>query len=58
MEGTGEPFLFIFFKGPYLWHMEVPGLGAAATATAMPDPSHICSLPNGQIFNPLSEARD
>ena len=47
-------FYFIyFFFWPYLWHMEVPGLGvelelqlpAYATATAMLNPSHICDLP-------------
>ena len=50
--------------------MEVPGLGAElelqlqafATATAMPDLSHICdlhqSLQQHWILNPLSEARD
>ena len=50
--------------------MEVPRLGvesepeppAYATATAMPDPSHICDLHHSswqyRILNPLSEARD
>ena len=51
--------------------MEVPQLGvkleelqlpAYATATATPDPSHICDLCHSsqqrQILNPLSEARD
>jgi len=52
--------------------MEVPRLGAElepqlpayviATATATPDPSHICdlhcSLYQSQILNPLSEARN
>ena len=50
--------------------MEVPGLEveselqlpASTTATAMWDPSHICdlhhSLWQGQILNPLNEARD
>uniref|UniRef100_A0A8D0PDY6 Odorant binding protein 2B n=1 Tax=Sus scrofa TaxID=9823 RepID=A0A8D0PDY6_PIG len=37
-------------------------LPAYATATAMPDPSHICNLHHSsrqcQILNPLSEARD
>ena len=68
---TGTPFIFIFF---FLWphprHMVVPRLGvklemqppAYATATAMPDPSHICDLhhSSGQcrILNPLMEAWD
>ena len=50
--------------------MEVPRLGIESelqlavytTATATPDPSHICdpclSLRKLQILNPLSEARD
>ena len=50
--------------------MEVPRLGidrelqllSYATATAMPDPSHICALHHSsrqcQVLNPLSEARD
>ena len=46
--------------------MEVPGLRAEselqlpayATATAMPDLSHICSLHQRQILNPLNEAGD
>ena len=45
-------FYFSFFLWPHLWHMEVPRLGvelelqllATATATAMPDLSHICKL--------------
>ena len=46
-------FCFVFFfLGPYLWHMEVPRVGAEselqllayATATAMQDPSCICDL--------------
>lgn len=56
--------------GPHLWHMEVPRLGvesklllpAYTTATATPDPSHICDLHHSsrqcRICNPLSEARD
>ena len=44
-------FIFIFL-GPYLQHMEVPGLEvelelqlpAYATATVIPDPSHVCDL--------------
>ena len=43
-------FLFFFFLGPHLLHMEVPRLGAKSelqlpaytTATAMWDQSHIC----------------
>ena len=50
--------------------MEVPGLGtesqlqllAYTTATATPDPSHVCNLHHNSwqcwILNPLSEARD
>ena len=50
--------------------MEVPRLGvrselqlqAYTTATAMPDPSHVCDLCHSswhhQILNPLSKARD
>ena len=42
---------FFFFLVPYPWHMEVPRLGvqlvlqlpAYTTATAMPDPSHVCN---------------
>ena len=45
-------FFYFFFSGLYLWHMEVhsPGvelelqLLAYDTATAKPDPSHICDL--------------
>ena len=45
-----KKFFFLFFLGPHLWHMEVTRLGvkselqllAYTTATAMPDPSHIC----------------
>ena len=44
--------LLFVFLGPYLQHMEVPRLGvesefkllAYATATAVPDLSHICDL--------------
>ena len=62
-------FLF-FFLGPRPQHMEVPRLGveselqmpAYATATVMPDPSHICNFHHSsrqhQILNPLSETRD
>ena len=63
-------FFFFCFLGPYLQHMEVPGLGIElelpmhtyATATAMPDPSHVCdlhhSLQQCWILNLLSEFRD
>ena len=58
------------FLGPHMQHMEVARLGveselqlpAYATATAMPDPSHICDLHHSslqrQILNTLSRARD
>ena len=68
-------FFFFFFSafcflGPYPRHMEVSRLGleselqlpATATATAMQDLSHICSLYHSSqqcwIFNPPSKARD
>ena len=66
-------FLYFFFKiflGLHLWHMEVPRLEvqselkllAYTTATATPDPSHVCDLRHSSqqrwILNPLSEARD
>ena len=53
-----------------MWHMEVPRLRVQSelqllvytTATAMPDPSHICNLNHSSrqcwILNPLSEAGD
>ena len=62
--------LLFFFLGLYLRHMDVLRLGvrmelqlpAYATATAMPDPSHICdphrSSQQPWILKPLSEARD
>ena len=65
-----KSFFFFFLIGPLLQHMDVPKLGvklelqlrAFATATAMPDPSHICDLhcssEQHQILNPLSGARD
>ena len=45
-------YLFIYFFRAALWHMKFPRLGveselpplAYATATAMPDLSHICKL--------------
>ena len=63
-------FLFLVFLGPHLQHMEIPRRGvkselqllAYIIATAMPDPSCICSLDHSSwqpwILNPLSEARD
>ena len=56
--------------GPYLHHVTSPRLGvrselqlpAYPTATATPDPSHICDLHHGlwqrRILNLLSKARD
>ena len=61
-------FSFLFRPAPT--HVEVPRLGAEselqlwayATATTMPDPSHICYLNHSsqkhRTLNPLSEARD
>ena len=48
--------LFVCFLGPHLWHMEAPWLEAelepqppaCPTATAMPDPSHICNPHHNQ----------
>ena len=65
-------YVFVFyclvFLGLHLWHMEVPrlvdesGLQLLAHATAMQDPSCICSLHHSswqsRILTPLSEARD
>ena len=64
-------FYFIFvFLGLHPQHMEVPRLEvklklhlpAYSTATAMPDPSHVCdpyhSSQQRWILNPLSKARD
>ena len=62
--------LLFFLLGPYLQHVEVPGLGVESqlqlptytTATAMQDPSHVCDLhPSSQqywILNRLIKARD
>ena len=58
--------LSFFFLGLLSRHMEVPRLWvklelqlpAYATATAVPDLGHICSLCQCQILNPLSKARD
>ena len=63
-------FLFFDFLGPHSRHMEVARLGvksellllAYTTATATPNPSHVCSTHHSsqqcRILNPLSEARD
>ena len=63
-------FLFFFFLGPHPQLMEVPRLWvelelqllAYTTATAKPDPNHICNLHHSsqqcQIPDPLSESRD
>ena len=63
-------FFSLFFLGLHLLHMEFPRLGvelelqllAYTTATATPDPSHVCDLHRRsqqcQILNPLSGARD
>ena len=62
--------MYFFFLQPHLWHLEVPRIEvelelqmqAYTTATAMPDPSHICdlhhSLRQHWILRPLSKARD
>ena len=61
--------LFIYL-GSHPDHMEVPGLEVesellllvCATATVIPDPSHVCDPHHSswqrRILNPLSEARD
>ena len=63
-------FFCFCFLGLYLWHMEVPRLGAqlelqlpvCTTATAARDPRCICSLHHsscqGRILKPLSKARE
>ena len=63
-----ELFIFFFFLGPQLQHMEVPRLGVEselqllAHTTATWDPSRICNLHHSsqqcQIPDPLSRARD
>ena len=62
--------LFVCFLGLRPWHMEVPRLGVSSelqpptstTATATPDPSHVCDLHHSSrqchILNPLSKAKD
>ena len=70
------PLTFLFFLsgfcflGLHLQHMEAPRLKveselqllACATATALPDPSHVCNLycssRQHRILNPLSKGRD
>ena len=58
---------FFCFFGPHPQHTEVPGLGveselAYTTASATPDPSHVCNLHHSswphRILHPRSEARD
>ena len=73
--GVGTCFFFFFFFFFYLFRAarktyEVSRLGveselqllAYTTATAMPDPSHVCNLHHSSwqqgILNPLSEATD
>ena len=55
-------FYFICFFIPRLGVELKLQLLAYTRATAMPDPSHVCSLHHSSqqclIFNPLSEARD
>ena len=62
-------FIYLSFQGCTHGIMEVPRLGvesqmyplAYATATVMPDPSHVCdfhhSSQQGRILNPLSKAK-
>ena len=63
-------FFFFVFLGPHPRHTEFPRLGvelelqlpAYTTATAMPNPCHVCNLHHSsgqrQILNSLSQARD
>ena len=63
-------FLFFVFLLAHPWHLEVPRLRvklevqllAYTTATATPDPSHVCTLHHSSwqcwILNPLSKAGD
>ena len=67
---VGTSKTIFWFLGPHPLHMEVSRLEvkselkllAYATATAAPDPSHIChlhhSLQQGGILNPVGQARD
>ena len=53
-----EKNLFLLFLGSHLWHMDIPRLEvkselqllAYATATATPDPSHVCYLHHTQLM--------
>ena len=70
IKNTFFSFFFFVFLGPHLQHIEVPSLGAESelqplaytTATAVPDPSHVCDLHHTSwqrwILNPLNEARN
>ena len=63
-------YIYVFFLGLHLWHMEASGLGieselqllAYTTATAMQDLSCVCDLRHsswqGRSFNPLGKAMD
>ena len=60
-------FGFSVFLGPHPGHIQVPRLGvllelAYATATAMPDLSHVCNLHHSsqqcRVLDPLREAKD
>ena len=55
-------FFFSFYGCTWARGRIGAAVGAYTTATATPDPSHICDLHCGllqcQILNPLSEARD
>ena len=59
-------FVFSFFSGPHLRHMQVPRLrgliDAAAAGLHLGHPSRLCDLHHcsrqRRILNPLSEARD
>ena len=65
---TNRSFFFFFFV--FSWHTEVPRLGVElklqlptyTTATATPDPSHVCNLHHSswqcRILSPLSKARN
>ena len=67
---NSSSFLFVFFLGPKVRHMDVPRLGvqselqllAYATAIAAQGPRHICDLHHSsqqsQSLDPLSKARD
>ena len=67
---TSFLFIYFFFLGVHLQHMEVPRLGVklevkllpyTTATTAMRDPSHICDRHHSlqhQTPNPLNKARD